>query len=496
MSNVMPYSSPRPSAEVLYDWVCKDVLRLDEKRDFFGYWQGEFRIVRVRKEKLEYHYNVARVAKRDLRDIFPNTDEYKAFHSYVLHEKQFEREPYMQKIAHIYSYGELRDGLHEDDYKEMISKEKIVFNLSGRIDVYVPYPPVVDDNYLTIQTIIEIITGEDYELFMNFAAQYAFEDRTGLGRPVLVLRGKRGTGKGFLVEKIISNIMFSMATPLPKNFKKFDGFRESKFIYRDESEGDINVYEMGQFAKELSGSDVASVNKKNKEAYKVDCSSYFCVMTNDKGVHITEKPEDDANNQWVVLNLNTVLNKNKTFKAILEQHNYNLKRFIDRNIGAWIIKVLLPWYEENLLTKPYGRYGFRIPISDKVIELCRISESDIENDVYNFVEKFFSIYDEENFKILCEMSEQKEELLQDFKRLKGSYLLTNQLRTFYCSITHTKQSSFVKQLEKMNLVKDTFNRNFGGKKKRGLELDKIEIERLLTPTEEMAEEDINNIFGD
>jgi hypothetical protein len=327
----------------------------------------------------QYKLAVNSVKDTELR-VLVGKELYRPLTEYIISNKRFDSEPKLMIRQYLWDdAGNMRDDLTDKTLPISMYESRSRVDLgNGHITVYVPYVAPIDNNNSEIDRLLGIVLGDRANLFRMFLAQLLFEERVNLGgRPSLILWGERNAGKGFLVESVIRSFMPQMCCPIPKDWDRFNNFQKYKFLYLDENEcQDLDLKAIYVLAKRLSGGKIDMVGGKFQEKEQVKMCNYFCAISNDKPVHMNDIPASDSDNQWIAIKFPKKLDGNKDFIAFRDRHGANLEQFIKRSAGCYIKDVLLPLYIDfSARYRRTHRYGFPIPISDDLRELCEMAET-------------------------------------------------------------------------------------------------------------------------
>jgi len=307
-------------------------------------------------------------------------DAVKYLSQYILERKRFDAEPRLIVKQYLWEDdGRLRSDLTDQTLPIAMHEARATIDLgNGTIRVLVPYPEPQEDHSSEIDRLLGIILGERRDTFKMFLAQMLFEDRVNIGgRPSLIFWGERGTGKGLIVESVIRSLMPQMCCPIPADWEKFNNFQRYKFVYLDESEKkELDLKAIYVLAKRLSGGKIDMVGGKVQEKEQSRMSNYFAAMSNDKPIHLSDMPTSERDNQWLAIKFRNKLDNNRDFLEFREKHGANLEHFVKAGAGAYIRDVLLPLYADFAPRyRRSHRYGFPIPISWDLRELCEMAET-------------------------------------------------------------------------------------------------------------------------
>lgn len=319
---------------------------------------------------------------------------------------------------------------------------------SGLLRCYAPAKPLIINRNEKMKELLQIILGDNYEIFMNYIALLVCENRREMARPTLVLTGVRGTGKNFIVETFIKNIMNDVVvTSLPPNYQIFTGYAKKKFVYLDETEVDIDRNALGVMVKKFSGSKTVSINQKREKVYDIENRMFFAVMSNARPFNIKEMPDSDADNQFFVINLKLPLNRNEEFVAFREENGSELSNFIKESAGFFVKDELIPRYIKikKRYTNSY-RYGFPIPVTRQLKNWNSMSALSYEFEIDNIIHELYSmkVYD-----ISCKFQRSEQNKIEDLvyffreNNFLSTYLLKNYARVERSNISIKKISSYV-----------------------------------------------------
>lgn len=395
---------PDSEAERYYNTLCGGLGLTDPTREQLVFWNDKFKMIRIIDNNLSGMFiSSSSVGVTHLKSILKNMSNDPTIidkvTNYIFLNKQFHSNPFLNKFGFIYDVrGELREnlkGVKDNKLWSVVDNTKPKWSFKeGIVEVFAKYPPVKKKSCETTKKLLKTILDKDnhYELFMNYASTYAFEDRRATGRPVLLLLGERGSGKGLLMDKILRKILPSLTKALPKNFKDYQNFSDCKLLIADESEGDNNALEMGKFAKYISGADIASQNEKHVGARDIVNQLFLVIASNGKPVHITERPVSPEDNQWCTLKFDTPLRQKPAFMALLKESK-DLNMTLDDEIGFWVRNELFSWYLKHRKGQQHGRYGFLIPINQELRELSIQSTTDTASAFLQDIERMFNVKD-------------------------------------------------------------------------------------------------------
>ena len=292
---------------------------------------------------------------------------------YIVNERRLLTVPHVIYSSWLYSRGKRRktdwDGGIYFDGQNYISET--------------PYPEVktqaTEQDVKDIESILESILGDRKTLFKKYMAQYAFENREN-ARPTLICYDEnvRGTGKTQMYRFFLQRVFPSQAYVVEDTQKDgFNGYAENKLIFFDEAESQT-LSEKYRLAKIFSGSESIEINKKGVPKYKIKLYSYLYFCANKQPLIIKENPTTDLENQWIVFKFKGKLSKNSLYLKQYNKHNGDFLPLFERAFGKWLKENLLAFYEENMLNKEIGRYGFRIPINkdmEALLDMGSVSDA-------------------------------------------------------------------------------------------------------------------------
>lgn len=376
---------------------------------------------------------------------FIDRDSYKAFINYMSEKRMFYNTPHLSLCYHMFENGQrVLDGT--GFLKKRIIKAD--YN-TGEVQVFEPFRPEKDNKSSELKRLIQIIceTPENYEMVESMMAQYCFESRRdSSGRCTLVCYGKRGTGKGMLVEKIFARLLPGLATALPANFMNFNTFIQNKLVILDENENkDYDHNMISRLAKRISGGINEVINPKGMKPYSVKINAYFAIMSNQKPVEIKEFPEDEKNNQWICLQMNTPLHRNPDFLAFRRKYGPDLTQFIEDNLGGFIRNELWERYQKILDYQKDGyRYGFPIYINDALNTLSEMTKY-LDGDSEAMLETLLNTEQGDMADKLPPMASTKE-VISHWQQLQFQGVLTNYLIKVFCDIFKIKPKTFKTQM--------------------------------------------------
>jgi hypothetical protein len=485
-NNVVELNERANDIELLY----KDLCNTMGGKVYF--YKSKYVVPYVSKGINSYALNINYFSTTELRAMVDEKVSRNALVKYILLNKKLRSDILMRECNYLYKAGELREDLRGRDIYKEATKFKRNFNPDNSImDVYIPYPKKDKNNNHLFNTLIEIIVGRDnFNIVKKFMAQYAFENREFLQRLCLIMYGDRGTGKSLFIETILGNMLFSALYTLPLDFERYDNYKTKKLIYLDEAEGKTTVLKMEVLAKKLSGQSIVAVSRKYLDNKETITRSYFALSANKKPIQISQPPTSDVDNQWLVIKTEQSLRARPEFMKFLQcpEVDGNLLKFVKESIGCWMWEDLLPFYQEHLLNNDEGRYGFRIPITEDLRELCRLSYTDDEAAVCNLLE-YLENLEIDKFKERCRHEANNAILNGLFERFKTDKFLGNALMDYMLTNKFLKTERFKKILMRLDLIIKGYGSkviSICTKKCRGVYLDKKRFDELFD--EELEEE--------
>ena len=455
--------------EIYFEKKETDIDRVDPGycySDYYNYivqTHGEFffynnAIYKLGIVKEEIGHSIAfNVVNSILRNSF-SSEKRKAMEKFLAKFRYIAKKPYLSSNPNIFkSSGELVPWLQNSkNLLKDIQIPKAELDLeTGRINFFPGIPEINEDvteeEITDFLKFIKLITKEMFEPFMDFLAQAVLEDRSDRsGRATLLLYGERGSGKSFLVEHVIRSLIPNNVASLPLNFRQFNGFLENKIIYRDENETDeISPLQLYRFAKEMSGATQMSINRKGIESYNVNLSTFFIIISNEKPLSIRDYPTNQFNNQWIAIICDSVLNMASEYRKFTAKYGADLTTFLKRVAGRVIWDVLIPRYKKNMEKYKNTRYGFPIPITQNVRDLCENSKTNYEV-ISEVILETLMITDIKKRADYLENFTDRDELIKHWALFDSEKpIITNKLLNMFANkrldITQNKFNTFLKR---------------------------------------------------
>jgi len=421
--------------------------------------------------------------------------EMDSFNGYMVRKKRLSFEPYLTKEMWMYdTEGNKREGKTSDLDINMNWR-------NGEVRAILPYPPpwatATEEEIEDITKLIETITGGGwaYEAVLNFMAQMSYEKRVTKARPTLILLGARATGKNLLVDRIMKRMLPGMWSNLPPDFERYRGYLTSKLVFLDEAESETTSYQLNSLAKILSGGSTVSMSQKFRDSHDININTYFVINSNKRPVMISEPPISEELNQWIVVELTTPLSEKSEYNILKGKYGSDFSSWIDRTVGAWMEKVLLKHYEENMMNKDRGRYGFEIPIKAPLLNLCTLSKSEAETDVADQLQRLWN-FDSESFQRYAQSKvfENYHEYVGHFEAFKEKLALSPILRKLI--LPSVKASNFNDILKKAG-IRGSINyksERINGKIVSCILLDKTKFIEYVNPEKKEQAGEGENLF--
>ena len=278
-----------------------------------------------------------------------------------------------------------RNGVYRPDGK-MIAQYSTVGKVhvnteTALITITDPMPKVIDRKHDDLLALLKLVFEDDIELFMDFAAQFAFENRADYARPTIVLFGARGTGKNLIMEHFLKAIYPDLVASMPAKYDTQTGFKGMRAVILDEAETPMNREKVATLAKALSGSNTVEVKPRWGSSYTVKNQVYVIILSNSRPLIINETPINEYQNQWCCFNLMNTLSEKSEFVDLQKKYP-DLTKLMYMQIGHFLKHFLLPYYEKKLKGKAIGRYGFKIPINKATQRLLKVNIDDMDVSKY------------------------------------------------------------------------------------------------------------------
>lgn len=331
---------------------------------------------------------------------------------YLMQKKCFRAKPFLVKEGYVcYDVTGAKDGFvfrdelldkSMDYIKEWMSRKIVKINYkTGEILSSIPMAKIEDNNIKYLDKLLSIIFPNNKEklMAMQFASLYAFENRYGLSKPTLVMYGEhRATGKNMFIEHVIGSIYPGQIQPVASNSDSFTAGLSNKGLFYDEETETSKSGNSNKFYDKLkkdSGSLLASINIKGKEAFSILSGCYIMIASQEKPFHLRDKIEDPENNQFLIFN--TVLSKKEQFADLQKEITglnlgyRNISHFIQKNIGSYIWSVLFPVYKAMKLEGKARsfRYGMEVPITAGSLDIQAKSVTNTQENCVQLMENLF-----------------------------------------------------------------------------------------------------------
>ena len=434
-----------------------------------------------------YKLAVNSVNDSELR-LLAGKDVVKHLTKYILEAKRFDCEPRLVVKQYLYyDNGDLRDDITDTTMHASIFQSRAQIDRgNGIITVFAPYPQPEENNNAEIDRLLHIILGPKDQVFKMFLAQMLFEERTSIGgRPSLIMWGPRNAGKGFLVETFVRSLLPQMCAPIPKDWEKFNNFQQYKFLYLDENESDdLDLKKIYILAKRLSGGKIDYVGGKYQEKQQMCMGNYFCAISNDKPIHMSDVPTSDRDNQWLAIKFTEKLDGKREFLEFREKHGADLKEFLRRSAGLYIRDTLLPLYIKFAPEyKKTHRYGFPVPVDADLRELCEMAETQGDTAFWAIMSDLESMSDDQ-FLNVVEGRKHPVTLLQHFQKYHQSGFISHNLLSFMLEMRGNKHDLTAKKVRDIiskAKIKQAGSEyaSISGTTFRGIKIDKEAYRKLM-----------------
>jgi hypothetical protein len=341
---------------------------------------------------------------------------------------------------------------------------------------------------------LSIIFRDKTDLIKQWFAQVVFERRILRAKPTLILWGTRGAGKNFFLERIVMSVMNSMMQKLGTNWREYNSFAQYRIAYIDETENSMDIDDLSSLSKSISGTVVSDINIKNVQNFQVLNECNFVVLSNRKPIQITEMPNNDKNNQWLVVEMMQDLTVNEDFTAFQEKHGADLSDFIERNIGAYIRKVLLPLYQ-NMMIDEDNRYGFRIPITDSVMKLVVVSSGSLSNEVDMALEMMQSSSEVELRRRFILTNPDIDNIVKHFSIFKMKNIISNELIIALSNLLKVRPAVMKKSLKQSIYFAREVRVIVGCDRIRGYEMNMQKYNEASSDVEQITIDEITDIIN-
>ena len=248
---------------------------------------------------------------------------------------------------------------------------------------------------------------------------------------------------------------------------------------------------MAKLAKEISGSNFITVNKKHEPVYRIENQAYVVVMANTDPVAIKETPPSEKDNQWVAIKMNTPLNEKEGFMDLLEEHP-DLSRMIRDEIGFFLKEYLHGYYIDNMKETHEGRYGFLIPINDAVKSMCESTNMISNEDSLEILEKIFN-------KEMSGGYETQDKLERGYKLFHEKHFLASSLIRDLASNSKIKPKWVFDYIRHIGAMESTLSEimRFEGKIYRGFKISYKKLESIIAiETADVNDTNIGILEGD
>lgn len=440
--------------------ALEDRLNLDKKNGYLVMYDGLFYVLTILNDG---NVGLKKIYQPEIKQ-FVSKGEWDDIKIYLVKHRNFRSNIKHEKIAGLYAPNGKK--LRDFTTKSITTIDYV----TGELTIQMPYPEKNSDTHETLDKLLHIITGDMYDTFKNFVAQYVFEDRRGYSRPVLLLYGERGAGKNLIAELFFNSIFRNAVVPLPNKYADYTGYRKARMITIDENETDMRQYKIGRLCKEISGSVYVSIDEKYVPVYQIKNQAYVIVMSNKMPVAIPEQPVSDRDNQWIAVKMETPLNEVDEFLEILKQYP-NLNDLFEEQIGSWI-EELHEHYKTTMRGKQYGRYGFKIPVTDNVIAMCETTFDINSSDALDLLEKITN----DDLSYVSDGKKESVSIMLDLYHNKG-FLANTLIREL--TVTKPKWIFDFLKTQKACESKPTVMKS-NGRTLRGYNVDETVIEKILT----------------
>lgn len=274
-------------------------------------------------------------------------------------------------------------------YECTVDVEKFKINLEipkNKVHVLVPAIQVVEKENHVIEDYLDQTFRKHSDFIKDWIALYSYTNWKPMA--TLILTGGRGTGKTTFTNMLSAIFKGHSQTPRSAD-DRFNSFLEEKLLVIDEAfaKGKDQYIRL----KQISGGEYLTVEKKYKEAYKVENNIHVIMTSNDNFplfVESEELIEDVNNNQWFMYK----------FPEIGQRDALYLSKLVDR-IGHWLRTEGKSRYEK-LKGNTHSRYGQEVPITDELRDLFSFSTSPRENKAKTFIEYYLASPFDENRSVL------------------------------------------------------------------------------------------------
>ena len=282
--------------------------------------------------------------------------------------------------------GKLLQGFADSDVdietlSMQINQPVVIDFESAEISLVTKLTPVIKQNNELLLEFLQKVYGFNFNMLMDYTALFAFEDRTGIPRPTLVMLGGRGSGKSLFPERFLSSIYKGTTVPIPADAEKYGSWKLNKLVIIDENEADRNSFSsIYTLLKKWSSEKETSVRQMYGEAFSIKAGFYPVVISNKHPFNIEDVATSETNNQFMVINVDPtpIDGMERTawihsFKSRFAETDYD--DFFSNHVGHFVRTWLWEHYKK-IKADLYGkasRYGIKVPITERYRRLCDLS---------------------------------------------------------------------------------------------------------------------------
>lgn len=254
-------------------------------------------------------------------------------------------------------------GFNSMSYAFDVRENAVVFN-------YPALPEELCDNAF-IDRFLNDMFGQYATFIRDWMAMYCYTNYVNL--PVIILAGKRGTGKGTFVN-MVWNIFPTLAAHWTGETNHFNDNYRCKLLFVDENKNSEKPAQYTEI-KKITGNPVVRINEKFKPEYHVPNNIKIIMSTNDPRpifLRSEEQPTSEANNNFFIYEC----------PALGGPINEKLGEELKKRLGHFVRSELKTRYENLVKTRGnHNRYGIPTPITPFARNLFTSAKTTIELEI-------------------------------------------------------------------------------------------------------------------